>query len=434
MDKIGSLIFSQHKNELDLLARLAAAESLPIYLVGGCLRDHLLKRDSADYDFVCAVDPSRIAQAFAKQINAHWFYLDQQRGYSRVVMRNATKLQFDFAPFRGPSLEIDLALRDFTINAMALPLTIPLDTSALIDPLNGQGDLAAQRLRMCGDSVIAADPLRILKGIRHCAKLNLAVDNVTQQQFIAHAPLLKQVAGERIRSELSQLFAAINSEAALRMLVECDVAAALTLSCTSAQIVECHRTIEHRIYQLKQQLQEDCKRQLNLLCGDGFTVSGLAVFIAIMRCCAVSGDSLDGLLKWLHFEKRIAQLLRFFLNTSAAQFDKYRRLDCSERGKLLWLQHHHAPLPQALIFCQLLSSGAIDTQQLLALQHLWQQSQTNGRMQPLLPAEYIQQLVPHCKGQQLGQCLKAIELAEINGIVANIDDGELYLDKWCESN
>lgn len=434
MDKIGTLKFSQHNNELGLLAKLAAAESHPLYLVGGCLRDHLLKRDSADYDFVCAVDPSRIAKAFARQINAHWFYLDQQRGYSRVVMRNAAKLQFDFAPFRGPSLEIDLALRDFTINAMALPLKMPLDASALIDPLNGQGDLAAHQLRMCGDTVIAADSLRILKGIRHCAQLNLVVDDATQQQFIAHAPLLKQVAGERIRSELSQVFAALNSESALRMLVDCGVADALTLSCTSAQIVECHRTIEHKIHQLRQQQQGDCSRQLNLLCGDGFSVSALVSFVAILRCCSINDDKLDELLKWLHFEKRVAQLLRFFLNASAAEFDEYRQLDCSCRGKLLWLQHHHAPLPQALIFCQLLSDGNIDAQQLFALQQLCQQSQVNGRIQPLLSTNRIQQLAPQCVGQQLGQCLKAIELAEINGMVINTHDAERYLVKWCESN
>ncbi|OEU76104.1 MAG: hypothetical protein BA874_00420 [Desulfuromonadales bacterium C00003068] len=428
------LIFSQHKNELGLLAKLAAAESHPLYLVGGCLRDHLLNRDSADYDFVCAVDPSRIAKSFAKQINGHWFYLDQQRGYSRVVTRCAAKLQFDFAPFRGPSLEIDLALRDFTINAMALPLKMPLDAAALIDPLNGQGDLAAHQLRMCGDSVIAADPLRILKGIRHCAQLNLFADDATQQQFIAHAPLLKQVAGERILSELSQVFAEVNSETALRLLVDCGVAEALTLSCDSAKIVECHRASEHRIQQLKQQ-QEDCvSQQSNLHCGNGFSVERLTSFVAILRCCLVNGDKLDKLLKWLHFEKRVAQLLRFFLNTTAAEFDEYQQLDCSDRGKLLWLQHHHAPLPQSLIFCQLLTGEIIDTQQLLALQHLWQQSQNNGRIQPLLSTDRIQQLAPQCSGQQLGQCFKAIEQAEIHGTVTSAIDAERYLVKWYESN
>lgn len=434
MDKIGTLIFPQHKSELGLLAKLAAAESHPLYLVGGCLRDHLLKRNSADYDFVCAVDPSRIAQTFAKQIDAHWFYLDQQRGYSRVVMRSGAKLQFDFAPFRGPSLDIDLALRDFTINAMALPLAQPLDDSNLIDPLHGQDDLAARKLRMCSDSVIAADPLRILKGIRHCAQLNLTVDNATQQQFIAHAPQLKQVAGERIRSELSQVFGAPNSESALRLLVDCGVGEALGLSCSHPQIVACHRAVDHRIQQFKQQLGSHRCQQLNELCGDGFSVSGLLIFIAILRCCTVSGDKLDELLKWLHFEKRVAQLLRFILNTSASEFAEYHQLGCSDRGKLLWLQHHHAPLPQALIFCQLLSDGAIDTQQLSALKQLWQQSQTNGRIQPLLSAKTIQQQVANCTGQRLGQCLNAIERAEITGMITNAHDAEGYLAKWCETN
>lgn len=434
MDKIGTLIFSQHKNELGLLAKLAAAESHPLYLVGGCLRDHLLNRDSADYDFVCAVDPSRIAQTFAKQINGHWFYLDQQRGYSRVVTRCSAKLQFDFAPFRGPSLEIDLALRDFTINAMALPLVMPLEGSALIDPLNGQSDLVTHQLRMCSDSVIAADPLRILKGIRHCAQLNLVVDDATQQQFVAYAPMLKQVAGERIRSELNQVFVAVNSESSLELLVDCGVAEALMMSCDSVQIVECHRAVQHKIQLLKQQHRECVTSQLNLQCGDGFSVEAMTNFIAILKCCSVNGDKVDKLLKWLHFEKRVGQLLRFFLNTTTAEFDEYQQLDCSDRGKLLWLYHHHAPLPQALIFCQLLIPGDIDPQHLLALQRLWQQSQNNGSIRPLLPTVRIQQLAPHCRGQQLGRCFKAIEQAEINGVVANVDDAERYLVDWCESN
>jgi len=434
MNKIGTLIFSQHKNELGLLAKLAAAESLPLYLVGGCIRDHFLKRNSADYDFVTATDPSRLAKNFARQINGHWFSLDDKRGYSRVVTRCAAKLQFDFAPFRGSTLEIDLSLRDFTINAMALPLKFPLEDAELFDPLNGQGDLAQQRLRMCSDLVFSADPLRIVKGIRHCAQLDLDVAENTQQQFIAHAPLLDQVAGERILSELSQIFSAQNNGAAVQWLFDYGVAESLKLSAPKDEVIAICHAVEQHIIEFKQQNIADIMIQIDSVCGDGFSVRGIAYFLAILDGCGVCAKNLDELLKRLHFEKRTARLLRFFLNTQGDEFSEYHQLSCSDRGNLLWLQHHHAPLPQALIFSQLLGISGVDSRRLFALQQCYAQSANNGRIQSLLSAQYIRQFVPDCSGPQLGEYIKLIEQAEIDGSITSVADAQHYLDNCCKYN
>ncbi|HKK02242.1 MAG TPA: hypothetical protein VJ955_08745, partial [Desulfuromonadales bacterium] len=96
------------------LIRLLPADQ-PCYLVGGALRDWLLGRSAADFDFTTPDDPTPLAKRWADATGGRWFMLDDERAYSRVVLRSATGiLTYDFAPFRAADLLADLALRDFT--------------------------------------------------------------------------------------------------------------------------------------------------------------------------------------------------------------------------------------------------------------------------------------------------------------------------------
>ena len=170
------------------------------YLVGGSVRDALLDRRAAylDLDFVLPQGAIQTARAIATQCRAGFVVLDTEHQIARVVFEQAT---VDFAQQVGPDLESDLQRRDFTINAIAYHP----HTQALLDPLNGYGDLQIQTLRMIAPDNLAEDPLRLLRAYRQAAQLGFHVDPQTQQTIRELAPLLGRVAAERVRGELDCL-------------------------------------------------------------------------------------------------------------------------------------------------------------------------------------------------------------------------------------
>ena len=189
------------------------------YLVGGCLRDALLGHPIHDLYIVACCDPTELAQRFAADHDAPWFWLDRERRQSRVLVeRDASCLTFDFAPLRAADLVNDLAARDFTINSMALGLHSSLANSELIDPLDGLSDLHHSCLRMCGLRSFVADPLRILKGIRHAVALGFILEEETSQAMIHNGWRLKHVAVERLRKEVWTILAHHTAEYGLQML------------------------------------------------------------------------------------------------------------------------------------------------------------------------------------------------------------------------
>ncbi len=110
----------------------------------------------------------------------------------------------DLSPLRGGSLEADLALRDFTVNAMAEPL----GGGALTDPFGGAADLASRRLRAVGDATFADDPLRVMRLARLACELGLEPVPETAAAARDHAAALAGVAPERVFAELRRVVTA----------------------------------------------------------------------------------------------------------------------------------------------------------------------------------------------------------------------------------
>ena len=170
------------------------------YLVGGSVRDGLLGRqaDHLDLDFVMATHSVETARAIAAHYKAGFVLLDEERHIARVVFDNATA---DFAQQVGDSLEEDLWRRDFTVNAIAYEP----HTGELFDPLKGYSDLKDQTLRMIAVANLKDDPLRLLRAYRQSAQLGFALDPETQRHIRRLAPLLKNIAPERVHAELAYL-------------------------------------------------------------------------------------------------------------------------------------------------------------------------------------------------------------------------------------
>lgn len=172
----------------------------PAYLVGGAVRDGLLGRKSEylDLDFVLMERAVKTARIIANHYKAGFVLLDAERQIARVVFQDAT---VDLAQAEGESLLEDLQRRDFTINAIAYD---PV-TDAVIDPHKGQADLQLRRLRMISADNLRDDPLRLLRGYRQAAQLGFNLASDTQSVIRQLAPLLSQVAVERVQTELGYL-------------------------------------------------------------------------------------------------------------------------------------------------------------------------------------------------------------------------------------
>src|SRR6185312_9119944 len=121
----------------------------------------------------------------------------------RVVARDR-RWQVDVLPVSGGSIEIDLAGRDFTINAMAEPL----GGGPYVDPFGGMGDLADRRLRMVSPGAFVDDPLRVLRLVRLACELGFSVDSATAATAGESAPALVQMAPERVFAELKRIVVA----------------------------------------------------------------------------------------------------------------------------------------------------------------------------------------------------------------------------------
>ncbi len=214
-DHVHDLLLSMpHVKRLASLCRDRGA-----YIVGGAIRDALLGLPVKDVDIVFPDDPTDLAKSFARQMSGSWFWLDKDRRQSRVVFNaDVNSPDFDFAPFRAPTLGQDLLDRDFSVNAMAISLTTDPAENELVDPLYGLDDLRNNVLRMAGRRAFTSDPLRIIKGIRHATVLGLEPEQETLCSMQGEVAGLHRVAVERIRQELWGILASKNASKGLHLL------------------------------------------------------------------------------------------------------------------------------------------------------------------------------------------------------------------------
>ncbi len=186
----------------DVLALLAAVPG-DAWLVGGALRDRLLGRASTDYDVALRGDPEHAARVLARRGGGYAFLLSEGFGAWRVIER-ARSWQVDLLPLSAETIELDLARRDLTINAIAQPLR----GGELIDPLGGLYDLRSGQLRMASEVAFAQDPLRTIRLARLACELGFRVESGTAAAAAHNARGLGGVAPERVFAELRRIVSA----------------------------------------------------------------------------------------------------------------------------------------------------------------------------------------------------------------------------------
>jgi len=194
---------------------LGAAEG--IWIVGGAIRDAALGREVKDLDLAVAGDERQVARGIGRVAGGPVFTLSEEFASWRALAADGA-WHVDVTRLRGDGIEADLALRDFTVNAIAVPLADP--AAPLVDPHGGLADLEKRVLSAVSARSFADDPLRILRAARIAAGLTLEVDQGTAALARAEAGRAAEPAGERQFAELRLLLTGAEPVRGLQLLDE----------------------------------------------------------------------------------------------------------------------------------------------------------------------------------------------------------------------
>jgi poly(A) polymerase len=203
------------------LVEFLGARDIDAYIVGGALRDGLMGREAEDIDVAVSADAYSIAVEIAETLNGNCARLHDDWPVARVVIAEEGRLRFiDIVTFEG-DIERDLCGRDFTINAMAAPMSAALDgdvRSELLDPFGGMRDLANGVVRMVSSDALERDPIRLMRGARMAAQCGFSLAPGTASAIRERSPLVSGVSQERVRDELMRLLGARNARDGVRLL------------------------------------------------------------------------------------------------------------------------------------------------------------------------------------------------------------------------
>jgi poly(A) polymerase len=179
-----------------------------LYIVGGAVRDWLLKKEIKDIDIVCR-NAKKLTKSIAdlNEMTVVAFEKKTDEPCYRLINSDTNEITIDFVEMRGININEDLKCRDFTINAIAIEIIPGNSASTIIDPLGGQNDLEKRLIRLCSNRAIKDDPLRMLRAIRFSAELGFTIENDTEVSIVQQASLLNESAPERVMSEMIRIFA-----------------------------------------------------------------------------------------------------------------------------------------------------------------------------------------------------------------------------------
>jgi putative nucleotidyltransferase with HDIG domain len=236
--------------EVIILAKKFNESKFQLFAVGGSVRDLFIGRESHDWDFTTDATPEQILDLFPQGFYANTFgtvvlpikYLltdnipgktsANKSDYDPEEFMKMTGEVFDITTMRKESgykdsrhpteiewttnIEEDLARRDFTINALALPIilnsesNIDINQEKIVDPFDGLNDLKTKLIKAVGDPKkrFTEDALRLMRAIRFSTQLHFNIEENTLKAINENAPLIQNISWERIRDELFKILAA----------------------------------------------------------------------------------------------------------------------------------------------------------------------------------------------------------------------------------
>ncbi len=429
-----------------------------VHLVGGMVRDALLKRPSHDIDLVVPAGAFPLARRLARQLGAAFVPLDEANDIARLVWRvDDEPLIIDLASWRGPDLEADLRGRDFTVNAIAFD---PRDQT-LLDPLGGLADLRAKTLRQCSPTAMRDDPLRTLRAIRLAAALDFRLEAQTRAALKQAAPLLPQVAPERIRDELFAILRGPGVHKALLALHLLGLLSAALPAVLAEQTLPRLKQLETILAALAPQYDPETASDLF----NGLLVLRLGryrrplgeylqeplsadrprrdlLFLAALQPDPAALAQIAADLRLSNEEKR-------FLEALAQRLPAFRQLAAQptppERGQVYRFFAKDGPAGAAAVLLgladlrarqgQALSQDdwaqALDAARTL-LENYWEKPEESIAPPRLLDGHTLMQAFDLPPGPLLGQALAALEAAQAEGRVLTRSDALVFVERWLD--
>jgi tRNA nucleotidyltransferase (CCA-adding enzyme) len=219
---LAAALSAAHLDVFRRIANIAGEQALPLYVVGGFVRDLLLGHPSTDFDFVVEGDAIKFAREVAHQLGgtltphdkfrtATWtppsnIILSSHQLPDFVSARRETYAQPAALPdVTLSALNDDIHRRDFTINTLAIRLDGTY-FGDLIDLLNGEQDLKAGVIRVLHDQSFIDDPTRIFRAARYEQRFGFAIEPATLNLITPALPHMDALSGDRIRHEIELFF------------------------------------------------------------------------------------------------------------------------------------------------------------------------------------------------------------------------------------
>ena len=217
---------------LQHISETATKMGTNVYLIGGIVRDILLKKPNDDVDIVVEGD----GIAFAKQLHKNYGgTIKIHESFGTATWQHPRGLEIDIAtsrleyyerPASLPDVEVstlqeDLYRRDFTINAMAIYLN-ESQFGQLVDPFSGQSDLYNGTIKVLHNLSFVEDPTRILRAIRFETRFQFSMDERTEALAIQSMEQMRGVSANRIIHEIKRMFQEENVVKVMRRLYELD--------------------------------------------------------------------------------------------------------------------------------------------------------------------------------------------------------------------
>ena len=202
------------------LGNLADEGGVSLYLVGGVVRDLLLKRENWDLDVTVEGDGIAFARLVADRYRAG-LVVFERFATARLAFQDGLKMDIAttrresyaqpavLPTVRPASIEEDLSRRDFTINAIAIQLN-PQQFGRVLDPYGGQRDLRTRTIRVLHAGSFQDDPTRIFRAIRFEQRFGFRLERTTMSLLaqLASTNLIQQLSGPRLQNEILLLLAA----------------------------------------------------------------------------------------------------------------------------------------------------------------------------------------------------------------------------------
>ena len=394
---------------LERAGRVSSQHGVALYLVGGAVRDAMLGRQTIDLDLsMVSADPA-FASVLAQGLNGQ-VVASSQFGTSKLqiggividlaMARSETYAHPGALPSVAPgSIDEDLARRDFSVNAMAIALSIGTESSHtwgdLFDPFDGQGDLQRRLIKVLHPESFVDDATRILRAVRYVGRLGFQLETSTGQFLRRDISYLDTIKGDRVRHELERISYEERVESILKLAQDFGVLRAI------------HPALN---------LQESTLTGFRELNAEGTSDSDL-LFLSLLTYAAAS-DERPALIKRLNMDSRLAGVVR---DTGSVK-DSYDRLDNPElrRSQLHELLNPFAV--SAIKGCSLAADNPVVARHLnLFLSEL-------RHVKPFLNGDdLIAMGVP--EGPAIGKLLKAILASKLDGLIATEEDEKNFVNR-----